>query len=338
MFDLWLVGCFLTASVVHFLAMRNTFSHQLDFERVIKGAPWMFNKHLLVVHRLVENEDPMQRFSESDLGWDMTIKTPIRREYVENSVWLQGPNEEFARHVSRFKDGEEGFSNGWGQDTMVEDLEENPIKRLNGEKRQRKNSPTTSVSVLTDSLGVTDKQTQVYQEELSTVDSISQAKRRVQHMLKLYHPQIIFFLETKGGFGWTVGCGTVNAPPIQTHLKLDANRIKRAQRRWGFSNGIDVLEEGTKGGLSLGWRSEISVNLRSFLMNHIDVKIDREDGRMTGFYGHPNSRLRPESWELLKMLGQDHRRKDVWRFFEIHLSDCQLDDVGYEGPWFTWEK
>lgn len=84
MFDLWLVGCFLTASVVHFLAMRNTlanlwhplagiqildlgekhflfrFSHRLDFERVIKGAPWMFNKHLLVVHRLVENEDPMQ--------------------------------------------------------------------------------------------------------------------------------------------------------------------------------------------------------------------------------------------------------------------------------------
>lgn len=41
----------------------------------------------------------------------------------------------------------EGFSNGWGQDTMEEDLEENPIKRLNGEKRQRKNSPTTSFCV-----------------------------------------------------------------------------------------------------------------------------------------------------------------------------------------------
>ncbi|MBA0755385.1 hypothetical protein Gogos_020677, partial [Gossypium gossypioides] len=84
MFDLWLVGCFLTASVVHFSAMRNTlanlwhplagiqildlgekrflfrFSHRLDIERVIKGAPWMFNKHLFVVHRSVENEDPMQ--------------------------------------------------------------------------------------------------------------------------------------------------------------------------------------------------------------------------------------------------------------------------------------
>lgn len=38
-------------------------------------------------------------------------------------------------------------------------------------------------------------------------------------------------------------------------------------------------------------------------MNHIDVKIDWEEGRMTVFYGHPNSRLRPESWELLKNVG-----------------------------------
>lgn len=75
---------FLTASVVHFLAMRNTlaniwhpvarihildlrekhflfkFYHWLDIERVIKGAPWTFNNHLLVFHQLVENKDPMQ--------------------------------------------------------------------------------------------------------------------------------------------------------------------------------------------------------------------------------------------------------------------------------------
>ncbi|MBA0813585.1 hypothetical protein Gohar_027419 [Gossypium harknessii] len=183
MFDLWLVGCFLTASVVHFLAMRNTlanlwhplagiqildlgeerflfrFSHRLDFERVIKGAPWMFNKHLLVVHRLVENEDPMQI-----QGWG--VPTPDLRQKINRVLGINLEGNLMNEVVKR-----EGFSNGWGQDTMVEDLEENPIKRLNGEKRQRKNSPTTSVSVLTDSLGVTDKQTQVYQEELSTVDS-----------------------------------------------------------------------------------------------------------------------------------------------------------------------
>ncbi|KAA3481461.1 hypothetical protein EPI10_021827 [Gossypium australe] len=43
----------------------------------------------------------------------------------------------------------------------------------------------------------------------------------------------------------------------------------------------------------------VGVNLRSFLMNHIDIKIDWEEendkSRMTGFYGHPNSRIRLES-------------------------------------------
>ncbi|MBA0709506.1 hypothetical protein Golax_024537, partial [Gossypium laxum] len=32
----------------------------LDIDRVVKGAPWTFNNHLLVFHRLQDNENTMQ--------------------------------------------------------------------------------------------------------------------------------------------------------------------------------------------------------------------------------------------------------------------------------------
>ncbi|KAH1090915.1 hypothetical protein J1N35_018172 [Gossypium stocksii] len=71
MYDLCLMGCFLIASVVQFQAMRNTlpnlwhllggieildmgkkrflfwFFHRVDIEKVVKGAHWTFNNHLL---------------------------------------------------------------------------------------------------------------------------------------------------------------------------------------------------------------------------------------------------------------------------------------------------
>ncbi|MBA0692709.1 hypothetical protein Goari_010246 [Gossypium aridum] len=72
-------GMFLTVSVSHFSAMRNTLAnlwHPLGdlqisdlreklylfrfYNKVVKGVPWAFNNHLLVFHRLENNEDPMQ--------------------------------------------------------------------------------------------------------------------------------------------------------------------------------------------------------------------------------------------------------------------------------------
>ncbi|MBA0670545.1 hypothetical protein Goklo_023908 [Gossypium klotzschianum] len=71
-----LVGCFLTASIIHYPAMKSTmtnlwhlvkgvqirdlgekrylfkFFHIIDMERVIKWAPWIFNNHLLILHKL----------------------------------------------------------------------------------------------------------------------------------------------------------------------------------------------------------------------------------------------------------------------------------------------
>ncbi|MBA0853940.1 hypothetical protein Goshw_024188, partial [Gossypium schwendimanii] len=65
-YEFYIVGCFLTTSAVHFSAMRNTMTnlwHSLeggDIDRVENGVSWTFNNHLLTIHQLKEDEDPLQ--------------------------------------------------------------------------------------------------------------------------------------------------------------------------------------------------------------------------------------------------------------------------------------
>ncbi|KAG8489752.1 hypothetical protein CXB51_017987 [Gossypium anomalum] len=81
-------------------------------------------------------------------------------------------------------------------------------------------------------------------------------------------------------------------------------------RRWcGFFNGFDVSADGSKGGLSLGWKGNNLVNLQSFSKNHIDVGIKEEENsrwRFTGFYGAPEVRNKSMTWELLRRLRRDN--------------------------------
>lgn len=80
----YLVGCFLTASIIHFPAMRITmanlwhlvkgvqiqylgekrflfrFFYKMDLERVLNEAQCAFNNHLLLLHRLAVAEDPLK--------------------------------------------------------------------------------------------------------------------------------------------------------------------------------------------------------------------------------------------------------------------------------------
>ncbi|KAG8482718.1 hypothetical protein CXB51_024426 [Gossypium anomalum] len=66
---------------------------------------------------------------------------------------------------------------------------------------------------------------------------------------------------------------------------------------------------GFKGRLSLGWKGNSLINLKSFSSFHIDVEIhDNEGGdiwRLTGFYGNLEEKYRRDSWNLLRMLSHD---------------------------------
>ncbi|GMI90176.1 hypothetical protein HRI_002686900 [Hibiscus trionum] len=81
--------------------------------------------------------------------------------------------------------------------------------------------------------------------------------------------------------------------------KLTAGRMAKVQKRCGFPNGIDVDAVGRRGGLSMGWKNSCDVTLRSYSVRHIDVVIKDDTAA---------------------------------------LEECALDDIGYLGSWFTWEK
>ncbi|MBA0845287.1 hypothetical protein Goarm_022928, partial [Gossypium armourianum] len=99
--SLSLVGCFLTASIIHYPAMKSTlanlwhpvkgvqirdlgekrylfkFFHVIDMERVIKGSPWTFNNHLLILHKLQRGEDPLKVPLISSPFWVQIHDVPI---------------------------------------------------------------------------------------------------------------------------------------------------------------------------------------------------------------------------------------------------------------------
>ncbi|KAH1080052.1 hypothetical protein J1N35_019813 [Gossypium stocksii] len=70
--------------------------------------------------------------------------------------------------------------------------------------------------------------------------------------------------------------------------KLDAKKMELVRVKCGFPNGIDVSTCGSKGGLSLGWKGNNLISLRSFSTSRIDVDIQDpklgESWRLTGFY------------------------------------------------------
>ncbi|GMJ07054.1 hypothetical protein HRI_004374500 [Hibiscus trionum] len=169
------------------------------------------------------------------------------------------------------------------------------------------------------------------------------AVNRLKNKLRGVHPHILFLIETK----------------------LDKRRMEKVRRHCGFMFGIDVPALGTRGGLSIGWKNECDVSLRSYSQWHIDIEIKEESGivwRFTGFYGRPEERNRAESWNLLKQLGRDQSlpwvvagdfneiaysfekmggcvRSERQMFdFRDALQKCDLADLGFTGLWYTWEK
>ncbi|MBA0855408.1 hypothetical protein Goshw_013275 [Gossypium schwendimanii] len=136
LYDLCLVGCCLTASVVHFPALKNTmanlwhplvgiqisdlrekrylfrFFYEVDVERVISGTPWTFNNHLLLLHRLQVHNFPPGYFSDyvaQQLG-------DFMGKFMEHDT-KQGENED-----------------------MEEENEEVPLENSKGKKQHKSDS------------------------------------------------------------------------------------------------------------------------------------------------------------------------------------------------------
>ncbi|KAL9148724.1 hypothetical protein ABFS82_12G060900 [Erythranthe guttata] len=156
-------------------------------------------------------------------------------------------------------------------------------------------------------------------------------------MLQKFHPSLVFISETK------------STPRFVNILK----------GRWNY-DGICVNREGLFGGLALLWKKDMNVTLLSFSKNHIDMVVENSEKevkwRCTGFYGFLETQWRRDSWTLLRQLrdlsplpwlvGGDYneimcnsekegglpRLPYQIEEFRRCLIDCDLSDLGFEGP------
>ncbi|KAA3488589.1 reverse transcriptase [Gossypium australe] len=168
--------------------------------------------------------------------------------------------------------------------------------------------------------------------------------KRLRYMLKVQNPQMVFFMETK----------------------VRRSKIEKIWYSCGYVNGIEVDPEGTRRGLCLAWKQEVSVTLRQYSKRHIDVVVDENESRgkwrFTGFYGSPYENDRSNAWAELRGLYIEERilwfvcgdfneimygfekkggvPKDERRMklFRKVLSECILMDMGFSGRWFMWER
>ncbi|MBA0633771.1 hypothetical protein Godav_005215, partial [Gossypium davidsonii] len=150
--------------------------------------------------------------------------------------------------------------------------------------------------------------------------------------------------------------------PYSLVLKLESSLLEKESLKSDFSTKKSVKQcsyigdvvvfngvygkfsedeaDGSRGGLCLVWKRDVTVSLRSFSKNHLNalVKEDSDDKewRFTGFYrAHfANSNKIMYSFEKAGGMPREERRMEA---FQDVLEECQLMDVGYLEEWFTLE-
>jgi exonuclease III len=148
--------------------------------------------------------------------------------------------------------------------------------------------------------------------------------------------------------------------------KLLARKLESIKIKVGFTNLFGVDNVGKSGGLALLWNNEVNVEIQNYSRRHINavVQLDgvAQAWKFTGFYGHPDTSKRRESWSLLKYLHQlspsswlcagdfneileetekwGGRRKALrqMRDFQEVVDFCHFQDLGFTGPRFTWQN
>ena len=105
------------------------------------------------------------------------------------------------------------------------------------------------------------------------------AVHAVAKLVKKFNPQLLFLSETK-----------------------KSSEMEWLRSRWKFDHCFAVDSLGRAGGLALLWMKDVSVEVKSYFNNHIDVMMEggiAKRCRFTGFYGNPIANQKRESWALL---------------------------------------
>ncbi|KAM5577919.1 hypothetical protein ABKV19_008310, partial [Rosa sericea] len=171
-------------------------------------------------------------------------------------------------------------------------------------------------------------------------------------IVSLIHPGLIFLSETR--------CTSAEMAEVKVQLgwrnafAVDCKFVKKKKGK-GLSRA---------GGLCLLWKDDVKVELQTYSDSHIDVVVgeinDPKRWRFTGLYGKPKMEDRHKTWLLLRQLslhgnlpwviGGDFneissaldkmggvlRRARQMAGFQEALEFCNLGDIKYVGPRFTW--
>jgi exonuclease III len=168
--------------------------------------------------------------------------------------------------------------------------------------------------------------------------------KNLHDLVKENKPTILFLMETR----------------------MKENEIDQVRRRIGFTYAFVVPSRRRKGGLAMLWNASDDIEIKNYSISHINA-VFRDDKRqvlwrITGFYGAPKKEKRKASWQLLHRLGDQNilpwivigdfneilvgsekfgkaeKRESQMQDFRDILDQCQLRDLGYRGPWFTWDN
>ncbi|KAK3230035.1 hypothetical protein Dsin_001916 [Dipteronia sinensis] len=77
-----------------------------------------------------------------------------------------------------------------------------------------------------------------------------------------------------------------------SETKIQGSYPEKLRRRLGFAGGISVDCRGKSEGLMLLWKDSLAVSVLSYSVEHINARMQLEDGflfRFSGFYGNPVS-------------------------------------------------
>ena len=171
--------------------------------------------------------------------------------------------------------------------------------------------------------------------------------RTVHELTKLvrrYNPFVLFLSETK----------------------RKSVEMERLCVIWGYDNCMMVDSIGKGRGLALLWMNEVCLEVLSFSNHHIDSKLGdpacEETWRFTGFYGYPVAGDRWKSWNILRRLfennsllwlcagdfneilydnekmGGSMRPPKQMEDFRNVTHECNLQEVSFYGPKFTWSR
>jgi hypothetical protein len=171
-----------------------------------------------------------------------------------------------------------------------------------------------------------------------------QTVRDLCQLVKDKKPSILFLIET-----------------ISQKHKMEWLRV-----RLGFEGLLAVDPVGRSRGLALFWKEDVGLEIQNYSHRHITVVIQgtnfNKSWRFTGFYGHPDTSKRDESWALLRHLEQftpcpwlcicdfneitQQSEKEgvnlckdsqMAKFREV-IENCALSDLGFFGSKFTWSN